>query len=415
MNAKHLAAVLLTAALSVPTGSQIAAAAGETPAKPASPAAGETSAKQPVAAPQQVGVIALKATRIPVVKKLPGRVAALRSAEVRARVPGILLKQKFREGTDVKEGDALFQIEPAPFEARVAAAKANVLTAKADIALAEANLKQTTTLWRRYKELVGTKAISVQDYDNAEASKIAAEARLDAAKSQLSAAEAALKTAEIDLGYTNVTAPISGRIGRPFVTEGALVGQASVTPLAEINQLDPVYVDFSQGANDLSSFKQKVGSEAKWKTNLSVSLVLDNDAPYPHAGELLVSEITVDPNTGSVKLRAKFPNTDWLLWPGMYVWGEFKFNDDVPVFLVPQQSVARDESGASIFVVDEQNTVAKVPVVTDETSGTNWVIRNNKALREGLSVIVDGGMQAAAPLKPGQTVTPVPWKPLATK
>jgi membrane fusion protein (multidrug efflux system) len=381
-------------------------------AAPAAPASGASQAA--TAPPPEVGVITLESRDVPIVKKLPGRVKPKRVAQVRARVPGILLKQIFREGADVKEGDVLFEIEPYLFSARVDSAKASVASADAGIDHAKADLARAALQAKRYRELKDTRAISQQEVDNADAAELLAKAGLKSAEAALLSAKAALAAAELDLGYTKVVAPISGRIGRSFVTEGALVGQGDVTPLAEINQLDPVYVDFSIPANELSSFKQRVGSGQEWDKHMRVALKLDNDKPYSHAGKLLLSEIAVDPATASVKVRSEFPNTEWLLWPEMYMWGEFSYHGGEKAFLIPQQAVIRNPDGAAVGIVGDDNKYLVISIQLTETSGPNWVIRGNAALRDGQKLIVDGGQRAAVSLKPGAIVKPVAWSSPAT-
>ncbi|MDR2430188.1 MAG: efflux RND transporter periplasmic adaptor subunit [Puniceicoccales bacterium] len=355
----------------------------------------------------EVGVLALKAEVVPVARVLSGRVKPVRVAQVRARVAGILQKQIFREGSDVKEGDLLFQIDPVLFEARVASANASVAGAKAGIESATAVLTQARLLAARCRELVKTRAVSQQEHDNAVAGELQAEAGLHSATAALLAAQAALKAAELDLGYTRVTAPISGRIGRPFVTEGALVGQGEVTLLAEINQVETVYVDVTQPANELSSFKQKVGAGADW-SKVKVVLLLDNGVEYKFAGKPLVSEITVDPGTNNVTLRVEFPNPDWLLWPGMYLRSRFEYDDGSKAFLVPHQAVMRDGSGASIYIVGEGNKLVRVPLVGEEARGASWVVR--EGLKEGMRVVVEGAQRAMLRLGPGSVVSPKPWR-----
>ncbi|MDR1498022.1 MAG: efflux RND transporter periplasmic adaptor subunit [Puniceicoccales bacterium] len=355
----------------------------------------------------EVGVITLKAEKVPLVRSLPGRIKPVRVAQVRARVPGVLQKQVFRDGTDVKEGDSLFEIDPSLYEARVASAKASVAQAEANIERAEANFTQAGLLAKRYRELAPTKAVSQQELDNAVSAEAQAKADRAGAKAGLLAAKAALQAAELDLGYTKVRAPISGRIGRPFVTEGALVGQGEVTPLAEINQLEPVYVDFVQAANELSSLKQQIGAGTDWNSVVKVTLLLDNNVKYKFGGKPLLSEITVEPSTASVTLRVEFPNPDWILWPGMYVWGSFEYDSGKPAFLLPTQAVIRDAKGAFIYTVVDGKLVP-VPFESNETNGSNWVVRNG--LKEGTIVVVDGNQRIATPLAPGVPVKTVPWK-----
>ena len=370
------------------------------------PALAQASGQVPPA--PGVGVITATAQPVPYVNVLPnGVVKPIRVAQVRARVAGILLKQVFREGSDVKEGELLFQIDPTVFEAAVASAKASVAQAKAGIARAEANATQTSLRAKRYRELVATKAVSQQELDDANSAELQADAELQGARASLLATEAALKTAEINLSYTKVTAPISGRIGRPFVTEGALVGQGEATPLAEINQVEIVYVDFAQPANELSSFKQRFGEGADW-SKVKATLLLDNEAAYKFPGKPLLNEISVDNTTGSVILRVVFPNPDWLLWPGMYVKGRFEFNDGGKAFLIPHQAVMRRGNNTFIYIAGPDRKLAVLPIESNETRGTDWVVRKG-LLKEGMSIVVEGGQRPA--IYPGATVNPVPWSP----
>lgn len=376
------------------------------------PAAPAKSAKAAPAAPRapEVGVVEIKAVAQPVVRVLPGRVKSLRVAQVRARVPGVLQKQIFRDGADVKEGDPLFQIDVSVYEARLASAKATVAQAEANIARADANFDQASKLAKRYRELVKSNAVSQQELDNAVSAELQAIADKQGAKANLLAAQAARQTAEIDLGYTKVIAPISGRIGRPFVTEGALVGQGDVTLLAEINQFDRVYVDVVQPSGDLLALRQKAGASLD---KVKLTLLLDNGEEYKHPGKALLSEIAVDPGTSSVTWRIEFPNPDKLLWPGTYVRVRFEYDDGKTAFLIPQQAVLRDAKTAapSVFVVDGENKISSVSVHGSEASGPNWVVREGD-FKDGMKVVVEGGQRAMVRLAPGASVVPVAWVPV---
>ncbi len=356
--------------------------------------------------PPEVGVIVAEPVSVPFTAEMPGRVRSVRVAQVRARVAGILQEQTFREGSDVKKGDVLFQIDPTLFEANVASAKANVARAEASIVRAEANLTQANLLSARYDKLAGSNAVSQQERDNATSGRLQAEAEVKAAEADLLAMKAALKAAELDLSYTKVDAPISGRIGRALVTEGALVGQGEVTLLAEINQMDPVYVDFIMPANELTRFKRKAGASADWN-KVKVELMLDDGSLYEKTGKLLFSEITVDPGTGSVTLRAEFPNDEWMLWPGMYVRGKFAYDDGTKAVLIPQQAVIRTAAGASVYVVNAESKLELRPVSTAEVKGSNYVQRSG--FMAGEKIVVEGAQRVLIPVQPGSVVTPKPW------
>lgn len=366
---------------------------------------GQAAAAQQAPLPE-VGVIVAELASVPFTAEMPGRVRSVRVAQVRARVAGILQEQTFREGSDVKKGDVLFQIDPTLFEANVASAKANVARAEASIVRAKANLTQANLLSARYDKLADSNAVSQQERDNATSGRLQAEAEVKAAEADLLAMQAALKAAELDLGYTKVDAPISGRIGRALVTEGALVGQGEVTLLAEINQMDPIYVDFTMPANEMTRFKRKAGAEADW-SRVKVQLVLDDGYVYEKPGKLLFSEITVNPGTGSVTLRAEFPNDDWLLWPGMYVRGKFEYDDGTKAVLIPQQAVMRSVTGANVYLVNAEGKLELFPVPTQEARGADWVVR--EGFKGGEKIVVEGAQRSFVPVKPGSEVTAKPW------
>lgn len=343
--------------------------------------------------PSEVSIVTIAPERIAVTNELPGRLEATRIAEVRARVAGIILKRKFREGSEVKAGDVLFQIDPAPF-------KAAYDSAQATLAKAQATQTQATLKAQRYKPLVEANAISKQDYDDAFATQKQSEADVASAK-------AALQTASLNLGYATVTAPISGRIGRALVTEGALVGQSDTTQLATIQQLDPIYVNLTQSSTDLLKLQQAMAS-GQLKTvgqgKAKVTLVTDDGRPYPLAGKLLFSDITVDSTTGAVSIRAEFPNPDRALLPGMYVRAKLEQAINEAAIIVPQQAVVRDLNGSSVLVVGEGDKVAARPVKTGAAQGDNWIVTDG--LKAGDRVIVEGLQKT----KPGAPVKPVPWK-----
>jgi membrane fusion protein (multidrug efflux system) len=343
--------------------------------------------------PTEVSVITIAPQRIAISDELPGRLEATRVAQVRARVPGIILKRTFKEGSEVKAGDVLFRIDPAPLQAAFASAQAAQ-------ARAEATAAQTLAKAKRYAPLVAINAISKQEYDDAIAAQKTAEA-------DVLTANAARQTAALNLGYATVTAPISGRIGRALVTEGALVGQADVTQLALIQQLDPIYVDLTQSSNEVLAMK-KAMADGKLKSlgngQAKVTLVTDDGQPYPQSGKLLFSDISVDESTGAITLRAEFPNPQRTLLPGMYVRARLEQGVNESALVVPQQAVVRDVSGSVVMLVGADNKVFAQPVTTGASQGNVWIIKDG--VKTGDRVIVEGLQK----IKPGATVTAVAWK-----
>ncbi|MDQ9170116.1 efflux RND transporter periplasmic adaptor subunit [Oxalobacteraceae bacterium R-40] len=344
--------------------------------------------------PPEVSVVTISPQRVTLTTELPGRLEATRVAQVRARVPGIVLKRVYKEGSDVKAGDVLFRIDPASYQAALNSTEASV-------ARAEANLAQANLKLNRYKPLVETNAISKQEFDDAVAAQKQASADVQAAK-------AARANARLNLGYATVNAPISGRIGRALVTEGALVGQGEATPLALIQQLDPIYATLTQSTAELLRLQramangqlQRVGNnEAK------VTLVMEDGSVYPQSGKLLFSDLNVDQSSGSVTLRAEFPNPQRFLLPGMYVRARLEQAVSQNAILVPQQAVQRDPAGAVVMVVGADSKVRSRQVKTASVQGNNWVI--SEGLKSGEQVIVEGLQK----VKPGAPVKAVPWKP----
>ncbi|WP_194725391.1 efflux RND transporter periplasmic adaptor subunit [Noviherbaspirillum malthae] len=343
--------------------------------------------------PPEVSIVTAAPERLTLTNELPGRLEATRVAEVRARVAGIVTKRVFREGSEVKAGELLFRIDPAPFEAAVNSAQAS-------LARAEANLSQATTTAQRYKPLVETNAISKQEYDTALASQKQAAADVQAAK-------ASVVTARLNLGYATVNAPISGRIGRALVTEGALVGQGTATPLATIQQLDPIYVNITQSASEALKLRRAMSAgqlQKAGKDEAKVSIVMEDGEVYPQTGKLLFSDQTVDPSTGAITLRALVPNPDRFLLPGMYVRAKVEQAVRENAITVPQQAVQRTPKGAVVMVVGEDNKVAARPVKADTALQDKWVI--SEGLKGGERVIVEGFQKA----QPGAVVKVVPWK-----
>lgn len=343
--------------------------------------------------PQEVSVVTVQPGVLGVTNELPGRMESIRVAEVRARVPGIVLKRVFREGSDVKAGAQLYQIDPAQLQATYNSADAAVSRSEATLATAELKAK-------RYKPLVETNAVSKQEYDDV----VAAEKQ---AFADLASAKAARENARLSLGYANVTSPISGRIGRALVTEGALVGQGDVTPLAVVQQIDPIYVNMTQSANEVLQLKRAM-DEGKLKSAgkgaAKVTLVTDDGQEYGRAGKLLFSDLTVDQTSGAITLRAEIPNPDGLLLPGMYVRARIEQAVDENAITVPQQAVLRTPGGSAVMVVGADGKVASRPVKTGNSSGTAWIITDG--LKEGDQVIVEGLQK----VQPGATVKPVQWQ-----
>lgn len=349
--------------------------------------------------PPEVSVLTVKLGSIPVVSDLPGRLEPFRVAQVGARVAGILQKRTFKEGSDVKAGQVLFQIDNAPY-------RASLESAQATLAQAQATLAQAASTARRYKPLVEANAISKQDYDVAVANEKAAQA-------QVAAGKAAVTNASINLGYASVTAPISGRIGRALVTEGALVGQGQVTELAVIQQINPLYVNITQSSSDIMRMREALnsGKLAKAGDNAAkVKVYTDDGRPYAQEGKLLFTDLTVDPTTGQVSVRAELPNPDGMLLPGMYVRVHIEEAQVDNAVLIPQQAVTRNEKGNTVMVVAEDGSVAPRPVQISQSKGTNWVVTDG--LKSGDKVMIDGFIKLGMGAK---KVTPVPWKEAASQ
>ncbi len=349
----------------------------------------------------EVGVVTVQLGDVGLLTELPGRLEASRVAQVRARAAGIVQKRVFREGSDVKAGQSLFVIDAAPYAAALQ-------SAQAALARSQANLTQAAALAKRYVPLVAANAVSQQEYANAVAADKQAQA--DVAVSQ-----AALQTARINLNYANVTAPISGRIGRALVTEGALVGQGEATPLAVIQQINPMYVNFTQSAADVmklraaladGQFKQASGDNAA-----SVRVVLEDGTTYAQPGRLLFSDLTVDATTGQISLRAEVPNPSGTLLPGLYVRVQLEQAQASNAITLPQQAVTRGAQGDTVLVVGADGQVAKRTVQLGSSKGAQWVVLDG--LKAGEQVMVDG-FQKLQMMPPGSPVKAVPWQPAGT-
>ena len=341
----------------------------------------------------QVGVVTVALGDVGLMTELPGRLEASRVAQVRARVAGILQKRLFREGSDVTAGEALFTIDSAPYAAAYASAQAS-------LARAQANLEQATSLAQRYQPLVKANAVSKQDFANAEAAQKQAEADVAVGK-------AAVQTAKITLDYAAVTAPISGRIGRALVTEGALVGQGDFTQLAVIQQINPMYINFTQSAAEVLKLRKALEAGQLKRANgdeaVKVRLVLEDGSAYAQAGRLLFSDLSVDQATGQITLRAEVPNPKGLLLPGLYVRVRLEQAQATNAMLLPQQAVTRSAQGDTVMVVAGDGKVAPRKIKVGESQGNRWVILDG--LQAGEQVMVDGFQKLRGPAP----VKPVPW------
>jgi membrane fusion protein (multidrug efflux system) len=342
--------------------------------------------------PTPVGVITIAAETLPIINELPGRIAPTRLAEVRPRISGIVVERVFEQGSQVKQGDVLYQIDPAPFQVQVDSAEATLARAKA----VQLQARQTSD---RQIQLRRSNVASQQEYDNA----VALLAQADA---EVAMADAGLAEAKLNFQYSHVTAPISGRIGRALITEGALVSASSTENLATIQQLDPIYADFTQPAADLIRLRKALqdGKLMTGDNEAEVKLILDDGTPYDIPGRLLFSEAAVDETTGQVTLRGEFPNPHGDLLPGMYVRIQIQQGVEKQAFAVPQQAVQHDPGGqASVLVVGQDNKVEQRKISVGRTLGDRSVI--SRGLNAGDSVIVDGFQKTA----PGATVQPQPW------
>jgi membrane fusion protein (multidrug efflux system) len=340
--------------------------------------------------PPEVGVVTVNVQTASLTTELPGRVEASRVAQVRARVTGIVQKRVFREGSDVKAGQVLFVIDSAPYQAAAD-------SAKAALAKAQANALQATAQATRSKPLHDANAISQQDYINIQSAQAQAEA-------DVAAAGAALRTAQLNLGYTTVTAPISGRIGRALVTEGALVSQSEATQLALIQQIDPVYVNSTQAVADVARLRESATAGGKAAPDSAVvRVVLDDGSELPQRGRLLFSDLSVDPTSGQITLRAEVPNPQTRLLPGMYVRTRLVQGQIAGAMLLPQQAVTRGPQGDTVLVVGEGGKPAPRPVRIGGAVGSQWIVL--EGLKPGEQVIAEGFQK----IRPGAPVKPVPW------
>lgn len=325
----------------------------------------------------EVGVVTLKTEPLQITTELPGRTVAYRIAEVRPQVSGIILKRNFVEGSDIEAGVSLYQIDPATYQATYDSAKGDLAKAQAAANIAELTVK-------RYQKLLGTQYISKQEYDQALADAQQATAAVVAAK-------AAVETARINLAYTKVTSPISGRIGKSSVTEGALVQNGQASALATVQQLHPIYVDVTQSSNDFLRLKQELanGSLKQENGKAKVDLVTSDGIKFPQSGTLEFSDVTVDQTTGSITLRAIFPNPDHTLLPGMFVRARLQEGTKPTALLVPQQGVTRTPRGdATVLVVGADNKVETRQIVASQAIGDKWLVTDG--LKAGDRVVVSG-------------------------
>lgn len=343
----------------------------------------------------QVSFVVMQPEKITLSTTLPGRTTAFRVAEIRPQVSGLIQKRLFEEGSMIKAGQVLYQIDPAPFQAALD-------TAQAALKRAEANLPAIKAKAERYKRSLADKAVSQQAYDDA----TAALAQLEA---DIGFYRAALETARINLNYTQISAPISGRIGKSSVTDGAIVTAYQPMALATIQQLDPIYVDVPQSTTELLRLKRRLeeGRLAQTGTDKkTVDIILEDGTPYPEAGTLEFSDVTVDPTTGSVILRSVVPNQDSILLPGMFVRAVIKEGVNEQAILVPQQGVSRDPKGNPYaLVVDAESKAAFRPLTIDRAIGDKWLV--SAGLAPGDKVIVEG----LTMLRPGTPVNATPFNP----
>lgn len=352
----------------------------------------------PQAAPPLPEVAVMVATpgSVPLEREMVGRLAPFRSSDVRARVPGVLLERTYDEGSDVSEGQVLFRIDPAPLQAALSSSQAQLAAAQATYANAQVAAN-------RARQLAPQKFVSQSDLDNAESAERSAAASVQQAR-------AAVTSAGISLGYARVSAPISGRAGQQQVTEGALVGQGEATLLTTVDQLDPLYVNFSMGVNELQSLRQSQGGgdvSLQGAGQASVQVVLGNGTVYGEPGVLDFSGAVVDPQTGAVSLRATLPNPGNTLLPGSFVTLKTTLGTRNDAYLVPQAALQRDAQGAFLMVVDAEGAVVRKNVQTSGSQQGDWVV--TEGLAKGDRIVV-AGLQRA---REGTQVTTTPWKPKA--
>ena len=351
--------------------------------------------QQGASGPPPVGYVVVAEQPVTLTSELPGRTSAYETSDVRPQVNGIIVARLFQEGDRVAKGEALYRIDPAPYQAQAASARAALTRAQAAIA-------SSAALARRYGELVKINAISRQDYENAVTAA-------DQARADVAAQQALLRSATIDLGRTVIRAPISGRIGRSIYTTGALVTASQPNALTTIQRLDPMYVDIQQSSADLLKLRQQIlAGQVASDGQAPVKLKLEDGSVYGPAGTLRFADVTVDPSTGSQTIRAQFSNAAGLLQPGMYVRAQLSQGTQRQGMLVPQRAVGRDEKGnATVMVVGAGNKIEVHQINAERAIGDAWLV--NGGVKPGDKVIVEGAMM----LRPGMPVTPQPWNPNA--
>lgn len=347
--------------------------------------------------PPEVGVVSVQPRTVPLTRDLVGRVSAYRSADVRARVAGVLLKRVYTEGSEVKAGQLLFQIDPAPLKAVLA-------NAQAGLAQAQATYTNARITADRIRSLAPKGYVSKSDLDAAQASE-------RTAKAAVQAAQANVETARINLGYADVTSPIAGRAGQQQVTEGALVGNGAATLLTTVDQIDPLYVNFTISVGELDQLRQAQHSGAlklSQPDKATVKVSLPDGTPYPESGTVDFSSVNVDPATGAVNLRALLPNPRHMLLPGSYVTLKVTLGERRDAFLVPQPAVLRDTSGTYVLVVDKDGKVARHDVVTRGLDGLDWIVTSGLAAGDQ---VIASGVQV---VRVGSPAKAEPWQPPAS-
>jgi membrane fusion protein (multidrug efflux system) len=346
-------------------------------------------AQKAASATPEVGYVVMAPSSAPLQIELAGRTTAYETSDVRPQINGVIQARRFQEGALVHEGQTLYEIDPSLYRAAVAQAQANLVNAEALSVDAAAKAA-------RFKPLADIQAVSQQDYADASAAAKQAAAQVDQMK-------AALDTAKINLHFTTVPAPITGRIGRSMFTTGALVTSGQTTALTTIARLDPIFVDIPQSSADVTALRRELSSGGVTPASEDVRLTLEDGSPYPHIGKIEFSEVIVDPTTGSVTLRAQFPNPKGLLLPGMFVRAQFVQATVQNAILVPQQGVTRNpQGGATVMLVGPNNTAVPKTIVADHTMDDKWIVTSG--LAPGDKVIVEGLNR----VKPGQAVRPVP-------
>ncbi len=358
-------------------------------AKDAAPTAGAPAGPPPAT----VGVVTVASEAVALQTELPGRVSAVRVAQVRARVNGVVQKRLFREGSEVTAGQPLYQIDPAPYRAALESAQASV-------AKSQANLAQATAQVERYKPLVEANAISKQEYTTLQTTQKQSEA-------DLATARAAVQTAQINVDYASVRAPISGRIGQALVTEGALVSATEATQLALIQQTGSVYVNFTQSTTEVLRLRKAIAAKqlrASGDGSVPVRIVLEDGSELPRTGKLLFTDLTVDATSGQITLRAEVPNPDGMLLPGQFVRVRLSQAELPAGILLPQQAVTRTNQGDTVLVIGEGSKPTSRTVKVGNAQNNQWVILDG--LKAGDQVIVDGFQKM---MVPGAPVKPVPW------